>query len=154
MTKQNLLQTFLLGIFAISGPLAKWLSTHFGMDNSTIEFILNVGTMGTPLASAAIYGFMNTLASKIAAIKAMKPEQQAQVAAALPVEAKVADAATLDKSDAVKVATALPDASTLAAVNAMPDVTKVITKNDAKDGVGEAMRDSALQKVVPQSAAS
>lgn len=175
MTKQNVLTTFLLGLFGVSGPLAKFLATHYNMDNGTIEFILTIGQMATPLAAGGVYWFMNTLAAKIAAIQAMPAAAQAQIAAALPVEAKIADAAnmplneatrivsatpiearvasaaSLTGTDAVQVAAALPDAANLAAVNAMPEVTKVVVKDNASDGVGTALKDSSLEKVVPLS---
>lgn len=163
MTKEKLLTTFLLGLFGVSGPLAKLLAGHYHLDSNIIEFILTVGQMATPLAAGGVYWFMTMLATTMAHIKAMPPSQQAQVAvslpdaakvvaaATLPIEAKIAAATDLTSHEAVQMAAALPDAANLAAVNAMPDVTKVVVRDNASDGVGEALQDSTMQKVVPQS---
>lgn len=46
------------------------------------------------------------------------------------------------------------DKSKLAAVNAMPDVVQVVVKDSAGTGATAAVKDKALEKVVPQSSST
>ncbi len=148
MTKQNMLQTFLLALFASSGPVAKWLSVHYGLDNPTIEMILNVGTLATPLLASGAYAFAMTVAGLVARIKAMPTSQQAQVVSAMPIETRVAAVATLTDSDAAKVAAVLPDKTVVSAAGSI-DGVNVRVAPTASPGALAAANDPSVAGVNP-----
>lgn len=141
-----------LGLFATAGPLASWLVKYTGMDSKTVEAVMSLAQILTPFAAGGIYLYLQRDSAKVAAVESLPVEKKAEVAAALPVEVKAADAASLPPAEAVKVAVALPSEANLAAVNAMPEVTKVVVKDNASNGVGAALKDEALEKVIPVSA--
>lgn len=149
MFSLNSQQKKLIGAFAIaaSGPITTILVKKLGLAPEDVKMYFDLLAAFTLLLGGGFGVSFATDSAQVANVPLMAPAQQALVAAVLPVEAKAADAATLGPHDALQMANALPDKATIAAVNAMPDVTDVLVKANAKDGVGEALRDESLGKV-------
>lgn len=79
-------------------------------------------------------------ASVVATIANMPQEKAAQAVASLPAEQK-----------AQMTLAATPDKAIIAAVNAMPEVTKILVTPTATAGVGQALADPKLEKVLEAS---
>ena len=170
-SKQNLLQSALLALFAASGPVAKYLAGKYQLDDVTIDFVLQAGTIFTPLAAGAVYYAMNTITSKIAAIKAASPEVQAEVVRQLPsaavavgvsnktdanqtivaqamsVEAMSGATSTMSTADQATIATSMEPVAVVSAVTQLPDVSKVLVNPDAHDGVRKLATNQLVSKV-------
>ncbi len=168
---KNLIQSSLLALFAASGPVAKWLATSRGLDNVSIEVILQVANILTPLVAGVVFFAFNTITSKIAAIKAAEPAVQASVVQQLPASSvaegtsqkstheqaivvsqlpplAVAEG-TAQKSieEQAAVAAALPDETVIAATAAIPEIAKVVVKDGTSNGAGKLAADPSSPKI-------
>lgn len=68
--QKNVLTSALLALFAASGPLAKWLTAKYAVDAPTLELILSVGQIATPLLAGGVFYILNTAAALVVRAKA------------------------------------------------------------------------------------
>lgn len=123
----DLQNKILLALFGVSGPVAKWLSIQFHLDNATIELVLNVLMLVTPSVAGWVMAQMATIANKMAHIREMEPADQVRIASAIPASALVTAASNVIGARVVVDHTASP---AVQAVAANVDVPDVIAKED------------------------
>ena len=134
--------SYMLTALGNSGWIYNYITDKLCTGSTTVceprDLITQIATIATPAIIALIWGQLNkTTASQVANIKTLPTEAAVAAVANLP------DAAKAD----IKLA-AIPDKAILAAANAMPDVTKIEVKPTATDGVGAALADNSLSKIV------
>lgn len=141
-----------LGLFGISGPVAKGLSIWFGLDIETIKIVLDILMIVTPSISGWIMAQMSTIANKMAHIEAMNPADQARIATALSPAAVSSATAVMVPADQAKVAASLPETTIVDAAAAIPDVTAISIRANADNPALTKMAESDAQPfVVPAS---
>lgn len=119
-----------LGLFGVSGPVAKALALWFGMDGPTVEIILNILMIVTPSIAAWAAAMAARIENKVLQAKLMKPAEQAQLASALS-DSTIAHAA---------------------ASPTRPDITAVVIDERTNDpALRQAMTDPNQPAIVKQS---
>jgi len=174
------IKVFYQTLFGATGPLAAVLVQTFGFAPDKVNAWLSLLALLTPILAGAWMAASRTNKAQATAFANMPAEEksfavsqlpipaQAQIAASLSDKAVAAAVATLSPASQTTIATAavaampaaaqakvadvLSDEAKIAAVTAMPDVTKVVVKDNSKNGVGMALANTAEPKVVPQSA--
>lgn len=116
----------LLGLFASAGPLAKLMVSGFHVSGDTVDMIMSFCTVLTPIASSAIFTYLQRDAAKVAAVASMPAEAQQ---------------AALNK---------VPDAIKVQITEAIPDVATVVVKDEANGGLHELAVSDAHPNIVTE----
>src|SRR5262245_58927125 len=80
----------ILGLFATTGPLAKWLVKYTSLDSTTVEAAMGLAQILTPalIVPALIYLFRDS--AKVASVSSMTPAAQQEALKHVSDDAKVA----------------------------------------------------------------
>lgn len=159
-------------LFGATGPVAKFLSSYFGLSAEETKMWLDVLMVVTPVVGTALLTAFSTNAQQIQAVAQMPVEEKikaianipapafAQIAEALPDEAKVeavlamppeataAAVAQLSLADQASIVAALPDAAVVTAAGAMPGVEVKVDKSASASAL-EAAHDKNVPGVHP-----
>lgn len=116
-----------LGLFAVGGPLASWLVKYTGMDGRTVEAIMSLAQILTPMAAGGIYLYLQRDAAKVKGIESLPTDKKVEALQSAPDDVKV------------KVA------------EAVPDVATVVLKDTVNGKLGDLAQSDAYPNIVTES---
>lgn len=135
MNKEQI-NALLLGLFATAGPVAELLASAFHLSSDTIDTILRLCTVLTPVVAGAIFTYLQRDTAKVAAVASMPAEAQKAALNKVPDDVKVQIAeATPGVATVVVKDTANGKLQVLAHDDSHPNiVTETQNEADAKKG--------------------
>lgn len=92
-----------LGLFAVGGPLASWLVKYTGMDSVTVEAIMSLAQILTPMAAGGIYLYLQRDAAKVKGIESLPTDKKVEALKSAPDDVKVKIAEAVDGVETVVI---------------------------------------------------